>query len=660
MLTLSSLTVVDFGPFKGEQRIGFPQEHGVTIVYGENMRGKTYLLNAIRYALFGKIVGRGSQPIPLDRVANWESVADGRTSFKVVLAFAYDGHRYELTRECSLRHGSGEDGSQSYVQDVYLRRDGNVLSPGERETELAKIMPEKVSRFFLFDGELLQEYEELLRDESDMGPKITEAIERILGVPILTNARADLGDIRKTAQRQESKAAQKDLKTRELGNHLEAATEERAHHERELQRLKGDLERLGATRASIETALRQTEKIRSLLDQRDELEKDMMLLEQRLAEKRERLKQSMRDAWRGMLRERAKHLTEELRAAAAALQEKIVAHSVNENLAHLRERAVSEGRCPTCLRALDAGTAKGLEGEHPGQQSPTDVTAESQKLKETLHVLGRLEQFEIPDTERVVREIVDTIGDIGVEIRMKQDKLEEIKDRTRDFDQTEIRAQQAERDRVLDQMSAVRDGIKGEEKRLGEIEVAIRGLYRQLDRLGGVNLQLERRRRVLCEKLQDLFSEGVGIYRDRLRERVERDSTRLFLRLTTEPDYGGLRINESYGLTIMHKDGTPIPVRSAGAEHIVALSLMGALQNNAPLRGPIIMDSPFGRLDELHTTRVVRALPDMASQVMLLVYEAELKPQLARNELLGKLRGEYKMVRKSARYTSLEKSLGVA
>ena len=136
--------------------------------------------------------------------------------------------------------------------------------------------------------------------------------------------------------------------------------------------------------------------------------------------------------------------------------------------------------------------------------------------------------------------------------------------------------------------------------------------------------------------------------------RVEADATTLFLRLTTEGDYARLSINENYGLTIVHIDGSAIPVRSAGAEHIVALSLMGALQQNAPLRGPIIMDSPFGRLDEGHTTRVVRTLPSMADQVLLLVYERELEPRLARNELKAQLLREYRLVRKSARHSQIE------
>jgi DNA sulfur modification protein DndD len=96
------------------------------------------------------------------------------------------------------------------------------------------------------------------------------------------------------------------------------------------------------------------------------------------------------------------------------------------------------------------------------------------------------------------------------------------------------------------------------------------------------------------------------------------------------------------------------PVRSAGAEHIVALSLMGALQRNAPLSGPIVMDSPFGRLDNVHTTKVVQALSSMADQVMLLVYESELNPTQAQNQLQGSLRKEYRIARLTARHSELQ------
>lgn len=107
--------------------------------------------------------------------------------------------------------------------------------------------------------------------------------------------------------------------------------------------------------------------------------------------------------------------------------------------------------------------------------------------------------------------------------------------------------------------------------------------------------------------------------------------------------------------TTQQRVGEEIPVRSAGAEHVVALSLVAALQNNAPLRGPIFIDSPFGRLDRGHRERIVAALPGMADQVALLVYEDEMPPDRARAALKTDLLAEWKLERRSARHTEIVK-----
>lgn len=65
------------------------------------------------------------------------------------------------------------------------------------------------------------------------------------------------------------------------------------------------------------------------------------------------------------------------------------------------------------------------------------------------------------------------------------------------------------------------------------------------------------------------------------------------------------------------------------------------------------MDSPFIRLDEQHKRNVLKSLEIMAPQVMLLVFEGELKPEIARDELLGRLKAEYKLQRLSARHTEI-------
>jgi DNA sulfur modification protein DndD len=58
MLHFLKMTLTNFGPYKGEQTIDFTDKSGVIILWGNNGRGKTTLLNAFRFALFGKIQRR--------------------------------------------------------------------------------------------------------------------------------------------------------------------------------------------------------------------------------------------------------------------------------------------------------------------------------------------------------------------------------------------------------------------------------------------------------------------------------------------------------------------------------------------------------------------------------------------------------------------------
>ena len=63
----------------------------------------------------------------------------------------------------------------------------------------------------------------------------------------------------------------------------------------------------------------------------------------------------------------------------------------------------------------------------------------------------------------------------------------------------------------------------------------------------------------------------------------------------------------------------------------------------------------IGKLNGMaHTAKVVQALPSMADQVLLLVYESELDPKQARNQLEGRLRKEYRIARRTARHSELE------
>jgi DNA sulfur modification protein DndD len=655
MLVLRKITLENFGPFKGTQSIELPQDQGVVIVYGENMRGKTTLLNAIRYAFYGYVTGRGERHLEIEKIGNWEAAAEGHYGFKVVLEFDYAGTSYELMRRCMSRTGvTKPQTAHDYEQETLLRRGPDVLGPDQRDRVLAEILPEKVSRFFLFDGELLQQYEELLRDDSTMGPRIKEAVERILGLPVLMNARADLRELYQQAQSQEGKAAQRDQRTRELGNQHQALVDRRAHHQEELARLAKDGDALSARRKSTEDQLRKNERLKGLLTERDALQADLAEIDRKVDEKRTRARELRSQAWRWLLQPALAAAAEANEARIADIRGKESGRAVALHILKQTEDALAAGKCDSCERPLDSTASDVLRSRVAALKASTAESHEQEALAPLLQRQATLREFLAEGKEEVLRAMLDTIDELRVERRTKADRVAEIQEQTKNLDESEIRKLATEYDKMGQELAILNTGIQNQAQQVAQCEEDIRRVQDQLNKVGGADLAEARKRRETSEAIRDLFGRAVDKFRDRLRQRVEADASELFRHLTTEPDYARLSINENYGLTIVHEDGELIPVRSAGAEHIVALSLMGALQRNAPLRGPIIMDSPFGRLDAGHTTRVVRTLPSMANQVLLLVYENELEPQLARNELKARLRREYRLIRKTARQSSIE------
>ena len=655
MLRIDGLELEDFGPFKGRQVIDFPDAAGVIVVYGENMRGKTSLLNAIRFALFGKVLSRGSRETSLHEIGNWEQANAGQYGFEVVLKFHADGREYRLTRSCRPRSGVVPERDSDYQVEHFLERDNVVLGPGQAKSELERIMPEQIARFFLFDGELLQEYEGLLRNESDMGRQISEAIERILGVPVLTESRTTLKQLLNTLEEEEAESAQSDELTRQLGSQMHRLQVKRRGLQEGLDDLRTQLADLGRDKASRESQLRRNERVAAMMGRLDQLREDISQITSEIEIRRAEIAAEMSDGWKLLIAARAAGMIEDLKRREHTLQTRKMRSEV---LRRSDSPSDSLEQCPTCFQPLSAAALAQMSEATASEA--VEIGQVDSGLRDIQQRLAALENAARTSSDARLRVLWDNLRHNERSGFSKQDAAAELEHRLKeaDVDQGALRQAQSELEKIVEKIGITKNGIEDQEGALAKNQEVLDRVRAKLQKTGGADVEGARQRLELCEALHGLFDDAVGEYRNRLRQRVEADAVELFLQLTTEPDYTGLRINESYGLTILHQDRSDIPVRSAGAEHVVALSLLGALQKNAPLQGPIFIDSPFGRLDTEHTRNVVSALPSMTEQVCLLVYEEELRPKFARELLRGQLRAEYSLHRVSARHTELAEKNG--
>ncbi|MFB6980733.1 AAA family ATPase [Streptomyces scopuliridis] len=641
MLTLDRLIVQNFGPYRGLQEMTFSHERGVYIIYGPNGRGKTTLHNAFRYALYGKIHGRRGVEHARELANRDVRKQEGYGSFETVIEFHHDEIPYRLTRRY--------DEQQDPNEIVLLERDGVPLSQDDSEKVLQSIAPESVSQFFLFDGELLRKYEDLLDKDSEDGAALEKSIERVLGLPIVDNAKADVAAIRQAVGKQLTAQYSAHAETRRMALSLNEAQEVRdrlqTSHDEIAARIEAGKKRL----VELDARLREHSKGERLLGLLEGLNAQLVDGEHREQEAVEALSALSGNLWKAVL---ARSATDRLIAADAevtAVEDEMrdAAASVRD-LAHLREAS----DCPVCRRdvpdSLRSELTRALES-HASSSYCEGVDARLARVRDkrrTLQALSLENASLVVERDRNLRRL-------RLELQECRDEIASYEQQLKAFGEDKLRALSSERGELHAKVVRDEERLSGAITELNEQDLVIEDFKRKLRRQAvrpDHTLDLKDQ---VSQALIALFGDSIDAYRAKLRRRVEERASEIFRGLTSEPDYKGLRITDRYGLEIIDSDNEVVR-RSAGYEHLVALSLIAALQDSAAVRGPVIMDYPFGRLDTDNTAHVVAGLPRMARQVILLSFDGEFDRPAALQALGSNLAAEYELERVSSRHTLIQ------
>lgn len=628
-MRLHSIWMTNFMPYKGEHRVDFPTDPNlnVMVVFGDNMSGKTSLLNALRWVFYGRAYGRHLHEIPVHRLLNSEAAAEGDFIMEVRVKFEAAGHLYELRRRADRKdHVALPARPEDMAVERSLQKDSMVVPGNQVEAEINRHAPEQVSRFFLFDGELLQEYETLLIEGSEQGQRIKEAIEQVLGVPTLINGRDEAATLLKQATKQQTKDLQQMHGMTAQAERQGALQEREAAQERDLEALRARLRETRSQREALDDELEQVEAVFKAKTRYDEIgrrQEAVLARQEEIAAERMAL---AKGAWVELIQPKLRVRREQLLDEQSRISRDIAERGRVESKIEDTRRLLEESTCPTCGQDMARERRARIEAQL------AEMEARATGLRSDGEALGRV-SADLRDAGRLVssgagaalRALAKEDRSLAVELTRIDGERDKIEAQIRDYDTEAIASRRRLRDSLVRNEGSV-------EREIGEAE---RDLKRTRDDLAMVSrtiasLPQARARRStakveLCQALERVFSGSVERLRDDLRRKVQEKATAAFLKLTTQRKYSGLEINENYGLTILDEKGERVGVRSAGAEQIVALSLIDGLARTGRAAGPVVMDTPFGRLDTKHRDNILRYLPQTTGQLVLLVHDGELR-----------------------------------
>jgi DNA sulfur modification protein DndD len=612
---------------------------GLFVIHGENGLGKSTFLNGIAWALLGQFRDRQDRPVADSGLLNHTARKEGQTEVSVELTLDVDGTDVLVRRTHDTTTGKTR---------LYVKRGNTPLNRADAEALLRGVLDRDVARFFLFDGEDLRRYEEMLQGDEAGALQVRRSIEHILGLPALTNAAQDLDEVAAdfgakatAASRKEGKAAQAVLRAEQLESALADARDD----EQQLQQRLADA---NAEKEAANEVLQGYDAARDLMAQKAMIEAEIASLEQRQRETLDARQKALAETWRDVLAEAVAGPRQALRARLDVSSDRTRLLAQIDAL----EGSLEAHTCEQCGQDLKPDAAQkiteqlaGLRAALPNEESDEAAIQAALLALTAITPNGRLQ--DAVDEDQKVRRLERDIT------LFKQDRSDLV-ERVSEVPQDKIREAANRAESAIQIIGVIDAELADVAARIESIKSDLRAAQAEVSKAStDPESAAMRSKQELAQELAELFGSAISEFRDERRKQVGADASEIFKRLTTSPEYEGLIIDENYGLVTVGPDGDPVPGRSAGQEQIVAFALIGALNRNATRGAPVVMDTPLGRLDKRHRELVLTFLGDMADQVFLLVHSAELDDEDL-DPIRDGVAAEYQMRKQAAFKTTIE------
>lgn len=640
-MILTKLHLENFRQFYRKQSLEFADkpDRNVTLIHGFNGAGKTALLNAFIWCLYGKTTPDFEDG---DLLASEAAIANAKEgepiTVRVRLTFRLsDRTIYVVDRsKVFIRRGNLSEGQADRLE-LSIQKNGaaqltDVL--GAKQQRINTILAESLYKFFFFNGERIEWFAGAKAYE-----EVEEGVKSLLDIKIYERSITHLDQL--------SRDLAQELK-QHGGADLNAAVDE-------LEQLKNDATALEATERQLLSSIGDLEAEKERFEQEQESMAELRVL---AAERNGYRRERQRDI--DSLAQRTSELTKCFSKDGYLAFAETVLRNATDAVAEARQRGelpakikpqfvkdlLTEGMC-ICGTPLDESHPKEVACLKKWEQT-VGLAQHEEAVNQTSAAVSQLQE-----RRTVLFSDVDRLQGIRTKlkasIRELNDKLDDVDARLGDPTAGDRAADLSEQiSRVSAELIDRHADMKNNATSLAENRKSQEHAEREVSRLQVASAQgeLVRRRRNAVEKLSDVMNRIYELRKQDVREDLSSRIGKLWNEAAIK-DYQA-SLGDDFQLKLTKKVGGHLqPVRGAstGEKQVLALSFVGSLVDKArsnldtggadddvPRGGlyPLVMDSAFGSLEDAYREKIARWIPTLAHQVILLVSTTQWRDEVER------------------------------
>lgn len=644
-MILKRLRMKNFFRYYGEQIIEFvyDDKKNVTVIKGENGRGKTTILSAFSWCFYGEV----EKPLTVDKMYNKRARAelkenDTDTAF-VEIDFVDKNTEYTIHREqdFKLHNGTMHLSGEEKISIVYKDHIGNSRNVIDTRNFFNNIIPINLRQFFFFDGEKINRLaQEEGRDE------IKEAILNLLGLSVIENLRADLEIVGQRLNREIKKYLKgKDADLSDEKDNLIISKQKTEKEYNELILIKREQENELENISSFLIS-HNSEMVAALENERRQLDKDCNLLREDLKDVDKRINKLFTTKAKDMLVMPCTHEIYEI------LEERRKKGELPSDIKDtFIEDLIARGTCICGTKIIEGS----LERERLQELLKT---AGKRELDDAyIRIVAYINNNQLADDNffNEYNELLRLEEMKQHEIQRKNNRIKQIDDEIRGIDIEEI-ARKTEYRKVLERkLIDTKADISRKKQDISDLEYRIDKLTREIEKTElenneaiKINNQINKVRELT--KLNNQVNES---FKDEVRKDLDKRIKEVFKSISHK-EYREPVLTEDLVLKVVNNfNATPEEeILSTGESQVSSLSFIGALVSysrdkqeselfSSFMGGdfPIVMDSPFGNLDSVHSSHIAKGIGDLSNQVIIIISERQWGNEVEKNIFyrLGKM-----------------------
>jgi len=656
-MKINRIIFENFMPYQGTATLDLttPSSTPIVLILGENGFGKTSIHHAIRWCLYGQTRPlKSDEVIPTYKLLNWktasefENIDERNPQYRsahlaVQVEFEHLGEHYELKRSHKFK-GSDYRGEQ----EVSLRiGDGNYVSGAKIDEIVQSILPRELSQFFLFDGEVLDRFEEM-RTQDQQAKFIKQQIESTLGIPKLKQAIQWIETKKDEQVKILKKSENLSKKDADLQERIANDEDKKRVKESERAKLLEGMERDRLEAEQLKVVLGNYEIVRADLEKERDLKVSLKNEEKVLVEALSVLRSFNKEYFWSPVAKELLGIVTQLSSKKPTIESLTTKANSLKSTIEMQKKFLDEGLCPLC-GSSESHSSEKLNGEI--QQLDAQLSSLQQQL---LHE----SQDYVQDYEDLVS-ILDfsqsnysSAKDTYKKVMKSQERIARLKmDLQNVLERSKAGFPDGDQSSKVTRYETLTRGIAQDEMILADLEREVEELRSRIStnraQIAKTQVNSSTPAKVLkfYSGLSPLLEKTMEIYAQNVRRQVETEASAVFSKIISEKDFNGLQINPSFGMDIKRKDGSLVNLRSEGQAHIAAISLVAGLLRTAIKDGFILMDTPFGRLDMTHRENICGWIVNSGLQVALFVHSGEFRLEEHLPLLSGRVGRKYQISR---------------